>query len=283
MFGTAKYRLEVNKVLEGSSELIVIGGRATTYGDIKRVFIGEGVFSSFDTRQLGRIIRKEGSMFADSAGAIATSATASGPLKTAAAKVMDGLDYMTSSVVDDIGDAWAERERVGAAITLMESGMDARTASRLVVDGLYDYAQSMTKGDRSMLVSLLFPFWAFHKNANQQFICKNIHIIGRENKALKIPIAHGEGRFQADEATIQSIIDNDQIIYRYCDENGNITPEANPNGTLHNIAGICNKERNVFGMMPHPERACSGKIGNTDGVTVFNTLLLQHVKDAVTA
>jgi phosphoribosylformylglycinamidine synthase len=121
------------------------------------------------------------------------------------------------------------------------------------------------------------------KNANQQFICKNVHIIGSENKALKVPIAHGEGRFQADEATIQSIIDNDQIIYRYCDENGNITPEANPNGTLHNIAGICNKERNVFGMMPHPERACSGKIGNTDGVTVFNTLLLQHFKDAITA
>ena len=121
------------------------------------------------------------------------------------------------------------------------------------------------------------------KNANQQFICKNVHIIGKENKALKIPIAHGEGRFQADEATIQSIIDNDQIIYRYCDENGNITPEANPNGTLHNIAGICNKERNVFGMMPHPERACSAKIGNTDGITVFNTLLLQHVKHAVIA
>jgi phosphoribosylformylglycinamidine synthase I len=121
------------------------------------------------------------------------------------------------------------------------------------------------------------------KNANQQFICKNVHIIGKENKALKIPIAHGEGRFQADESTIQSIMDNDQVIYRYCDENGNITSEANPNGTLHNIAGICNKERNVFGMMPHPERACSGKIGNTDGVSVFNTLLLQHVKDAVTS
>ena len=121
------------------------------------------------------------------------------------------------------------------------------------------------------------------KNANQQFICKNVHIIGKENRPLKVPIAHGEGRFQADEATIQSIMDNDQVIYRYCDENGNINPEANPNGTLHNIAGICNKERNVFGMMPHPERACSSKIGNTDGISVFNTLLLQHVKDAVTA
>jgi len=121
------------------------------------------------------------------------------------------------------------------------------------------------------------------KNANQQFICKNVHIIGQENRALKIPIAHGEGRFQADEATIQSIIDNDQVIYRYCDENGKITAESNPNGTLHNIAGICNKERNVFGMMSHPERACSSKIGNTDGISVFNTLLLQHVKDTVTA
>ena len=121
------------------------------------------------------------------------------------------------------------------------------------------------------------------KNANQQFICKNVHIIGKENRALKIPIAHGEGRFHADEATLKRIIDNDQVIYRYCDENGNITPEANPNGTLHNIAGICNEGRNVFGMMPHPERACSGKIGNTDGISVFNTLLLQHVKDAVIA
>ena len=121
------------------------------------------------------------------------------------------------------------------------------------------------------------------KNANQQFICKNVHIIGKENRALKIPIAHGEGRFHADEATLKRIIDNDQVIYRYCDENGNITPEANPNGTLHNIAGICNEGRNVFGMMPHPERACSAKIGNTDGISVFNTLLRQHVKDAVIA
>lgn len=120
------------------------------------------------------------------------------------------------------------------------------------------------------------------KNANQQFICKNVHIIGKENKALKIPIAHGEGRFQADEATLKRIIDNNQVIYRYCDENGNITTESNPNGTLHNIAGICNEERNVFGMMPHPERACSSNIGNTDGINVFNTLLLQHVRDAVT-
>jgi len=121
------------------------------------------------------------------------------------------------------------------------------------------------------------------KNANQQFICKNVHIIGNENKALKIPIAHGEGRFHADEKTLASIISNDQIIYRYCDKDGNITAEANPNGTTHNIAGICNANRNVFGMMPHPERACSSALGNTDGRTVFNTLFLKTLREAVMA
>ena len=121
------------------------------------------------------------------------------------------------------------------------------------------------------------------KNANQQFICKNVHIIGQENQALKIPIAHGEGRFHADEKTLASIIENNQVIYRYCDEQGNITAAANPNGTLHNIAGICNANRNVFGMMPHPERACATALGNTDGRTVFNTLFLQSVKETVLA
>jgi phosphoribosylformylglycinamidine synthase len=122
---------------------------------------------------------------------------------------------------------------------------------------------------------------ALLKNANQQFICKNVFIKGDENKALKIPIAHGEGRFYADEKTINGLIVNRQIIYRYCDENGNVTPVANPNGTMHNIAGICNEKRNVFGMMPHPERACSSKLGNTDGKTIFNTLFLSAVKEAV--
>jgi phosphoribosylformylglycinamidine synthase I len=124
---------------------------------------------------------------------------------------------------------------------------------------------------------------ALLKNSNQQFICKNVNIIGNEGKALKIPIAHGEGRYYADEKTLNSIIENNQIIYQYCDEDGNITDAANPNGTMHNIAGVCNSTRNVFGMMPHPERACSSKLANTDGKTVFNTLFLQHVQQAVLA
>ena len=121
------------------------------------------------------------------------------------------------------------------------------------------------------------------KNANQQFICKNVYIIGQEQKPLMIPIAHGEGRFHADEQTLQEIIKNDQIIYRYCDANGNINAEANPNGASYNIAGICNKERNVFGMMPHPERACAEKLGNTDGRNVFQTLFLNKIKETVLA
>ena len=121
------------------------------------------------------------------------------------------------------------------------------------------------------------------RNSNQQFICKNVYIIGEENKPLMIPIAHGEGRFHADEDTIKDIIKNDQIIYKYCDKNGNITQDANPNGAALNIAGICNKDRNVFGMMPHPERACSEKLNNSDGKIVFKTLFLNKIKETVFA
>lgn len=113
------------------------------------------------------------------------------------------------------------------------------------------------------------------KNANQQFVCKNVFIKGEDNLVLKVPIAHGEGRFHADAATLSELKQNNQIIYRYCDSKGNITDAANPNGTMENIAGICNKNRNVFGMMPHPERACSAVLGNADGKNIFNALLLQ--------
>ncbi len=121
------------------------------------------------------------------------------------------------------------------------------------------------------------------KNANQQFICKNVHIIGQEKQPLKIPIAHGEGRFHADDKTLEQINNNHQIIYQYCDANGAINESSNPNGALLNIAGICNKERNVFGMMPHPERACSAKLGNEDGKKVFNSLLLASISSNILA
>jgi len=114
------------------------------------------------------------------------------------------------------------------------------------------------------------------RNANQQFVSKNIYIQGQtsDEKSLKIPIAHGEGRYFAEEKILDELEANGQVIYRYCDAQGNITPAANPNGSMRNIAGISNRNRNVFGMMPHPERACSEALGNIDGRKVLETLLL---------
>jgi phosphoribosylformylglycinamidine synthase len=121
-------------------------------------------------------------------------------------------------------------------------------------------------------------------NDNQKFICKNVFLKPSskstaitkglaEDKAYKIPIAHGEGRFYADDATIKKLIDNDQILFRYCSENGEISAENNPNGSVDNIAGICNAGRNVFGMMPHPERAADNYLANEDGRAFFESLL----------
>jgi len=115
---------------------------------------------------------------------------------------------------------------------------------------------------------------ALLRNGHQQFVCKNIFITNDSEKVYKLPVAHGEGRYYADEKTLDELQDNGQVIYYYCDQNGSITEEANPNGSLRNIAGICNANRNVFGMMPHPERACSAVLGNTDGQEILKTLLM---------
>jgi len=125
---------------------------------------------------------------------------------------------------------------------------------------------------------------ALLRNANQQFISRNIFLRGEgdKGKALKIPIAHGEGRYYADEKTLDELEANGQVIYRYCDEQGRIVDAANANGSLRNIAGICNKTRNVFGMMPHPERACSAALGNTDGKAILHTLFIDTETRPVT-
>lgn len=115
---------------------------------------------------------------------------------------------------------------------------------------------------------------ALLRNANQQFVCKNTYITNDTEKVYKIPVAHGEGRYYADETTLDQLEANNQVIFYYCDEDGNKTAAANPNGAIRNIAGICNANRNVFGMMPHPERACSAALGNTDGREIIQSLLM---------
>ncbi len=121
-------------------------------------------------------------------------------------------------------------------------------------------------------------------NNTRKFICKNVYIKSQttnslitskipENRSLKIPIAHGEGKYFSDAQTMKKLNQNNQILFRYCDINGNITDEANPNGALENIAGICNESRNVFGMMPHPERASDKELFNEDGKFLFESIL----------
>jgi phosphoribosylformylglycinamidine synthase I len=110
------------------------------------------------------------------------------------------------------------------------------------------------------------------RNANQQFIGKNVYIKQESGQALKIPIAHGEGRFYASDHLLDEMESAGQVLWKYCDAEGYITAGSNPNGSTRSIAGICNKERNVFGLMPHPERAVSDSLGNTDGRKLFQQI-----------
>lgn len=115
---------------------------------------------------------------------------------------------------------------------------------------------------------------ALLRNAHQQFVCKNTFIKDQQGQVFQIPVAHGEGRYHAAPEVLDRMEANGQILFRYCEANGELTEAANPNGAIRNIAGICNEGHNVFGMMPHPERACSSVLGNTDGRAIIETLLM---------
>ena len=144
------------------------------------------------------------------------------------------------------------------------------------------YVMGICNGFQILCESGLLPGALLH-NTNHKFICKNIHLktITKNtlvtnqytDNAIKIPIAHGEGRFHANEKTLEELKNNDQILFKYCDEDGNINEQGNPNGSLLNIAGVCNADRNVFGMMPHPERAADKELNNQDGLTLFKSIL----------
>jgi phosphoribosylformylglycinamidine synthase len=90
---------------------------------------------------------------------------------------------------------------------------------------------------------------------------------------LRLPIAHGEGCYFAEEETLRELNEREQVLLRYCDAAGRLTSAANPNGSIENIAGICNHERNVFGLMPHPDRACEARLGSSDGRIIFKSML----------
>lgn len=145
------------------------------------------------------------------------------------------------------------------------------------------YVWGICNGFQILCEAGLLP-GALLRNINQQFICKNIYIKPAEvasplshslnpGSAYKIPIAHAEGRYYADQKTLIRLQQNKQIIFQYCDEFGQVNETGNPNGSLLNIAGICNETRNVFGMMPHPERASEEMLGNTDGKLLFDSFI----------
>jgi len=129
---------------------------------------------------------------------------------------------------------------------------------------------------------------ALLRNAGLKYVCKPVHIrvestdtpfTGQLTKGevLEIPIGHMEGNYFCDELTLAELKDRDRIIFRYTTPEGEITPEANPNGSLDNIAGICSEGRNVLGMMPHPERAAAPELGMTDGAKLFHSLVAAMV------
>jgi len=148
------------------------------------------------------------------------------------------------------------------------------------------YVMGICNGFQILCETGLLPGALLH-NTNHKFICKNVHLktisentlltnmIG--NKVLKIPIAHGEGRYFANKKTIAELEENNQILFKYCDKKGEINDQANPNGSIKNIAGICNEECNVFGMMPHPERASDKDLNNTNGKKLFESILAKFV------
>ncbi|MDQ3180190.1 MAG: phosphoribosylformylglycinamidine synthase subunit PurQ [Acidobacteriota bacterium] len=124
---------------------------------------------------------------------------------------------------------------------------------------------------------------ALMRNRGLHFICQHVNIRVendktpytselRKGEVLSIPIAHAEGNYVCDEKTLAELENNNQIIFRYCDETGELSDLSNPNGSLNNIAGISNKDGNILGMMPHPERACEELIGSNDGRDIFRSL-----------
>ena len=176
------------------------------------------------------------------------------------------------------GFSYGDYLRTGAIAkfsSIMKKVMDFAQDGGLVV--------GICNGLQILLEAGLLP-GAMLRNTSLRFICKFVHIeVENENtpftnlchkgQVLKIPIAHTDGNYFISEEGLNRLKQNQQIVFRYCDQFGGITQEANPNGSLYNIAGICNEKRNVLGMMPHPERASESILGSEDGKHIFQSIV----------
>ena len=138
-------------------------------------------------------------------------------------------------------------------------------------------------GFQVLLEAGLLP-GAMLRNSSLQFRCEHVHVrvehtdtpftaACRVGQVLKLPIAHGEGNYYAEPAVVDALERNRQVLFRYVSPDGDRTPGANPNGSVNDIAGLCNEARNVVGLMPHPERACEAVLGSADGLVIFESAL----------
>ena len=187
---------------------------------------------------------------------------------------LSGLDV----VILPGGFSYGDYLRTGAVARfspVMEAVADFAAGGGLVI--------GICNGFQILLEAGLLP-GAMMRNAGQQFVCKYVNLrlesaatpftnAGQVGTVLRIPVAHGEGNYYADPETLAALNADGQVVFRYCAEDGAITPEANPNGSMDNIAGICNRERNVLGMMPHPERCSETLLNSTDGRLIWESLL----------
>ena len=158
---------------------------------------------------------------------------------------------------------------------IMQAVMSDAAAGKLVI--------GICNGFQILCESGLLP-GALVRNRTLRFVCEMATLRvesanspfthrSRQGSLLRLPVAHGEGCFFADDATLRELNANEQVLLRYVNAAGDIAPEANPNGSVQNIAGICNARRNVFGLMPHPDRACDERLGSADGRQVFQSMI----------
>ncbi len=184
-------------------------------------------------------------------------------------------DY--DAVIIPGGFSYGDYLRAGALARfspVMKSVKEFASSGRLVL--------GICNGFQILCEAGLLP-GALIRNRDLHFICEHVFVRVenaetpftselKRGQVLRIPIAHAEGNYVCDDATLAELKLEDRVIFRYCDRDGNVTESANPNGSRDNIAGICNRERNVLGLMPHPERACEELLGSTEGRDIFRSL-----------
>jgi len=185
------------------------------------------------------------------------------------------------------GFSYGDYLRTGAIAQfspVMESVIAAAANGKLVL--------GICNGFQILLETGLLP-GGMLRNESLKFVCKQVHLKVENadtpftqnyqaGEVLKIPVAHGEGNYYASSEVLKKLNEKNLVVFRYCDPEGEITKEANPNGSVENIAGICNEARNVLGLMPHPERACDPLLGSADGKKVFESLLKAGIEQLIT-